>query len=148
MYLLLSLASAFVLLHPSLFTAPTLAQKDNSPTCSCYRTSGDASSDFVYYRFYDFRHIPLTYSNNYLEPPPNVTVGQSNGTEPPTSSFFTTAPFTKDWSMQSWVREASDVAAVATANSPQNLFIRKSSPCSTNYIPAPSVQHFYHLTPI
>ena len=121
---------SLLFLLPTLLFLPTLAQKDNSPNCSCYLTSGDPASYFTYHRFYDFRNIPSVRPNTFLEPPPNVTAQQGNGTEPPSSAFFTTAPFAKDWNVQNWVKDVSNTAPVALANSLQNLFIRQ-------YLPTP-----------
>ncbi|KAL9119871.1 MAG: hypothetical protein Q9187_003574 [Circinaria calcarea] len=113
----------------------TYAQKDNSPDCSCYVTSGSTSpSYFTYHSFHDFRNAAATKSDNFNLPAPIVSASQDNGTEPVTSTFFTSPTFSNDWSIQTWTSHASAVAPFSRVNSPQNVYIHRDSRSSSTHL--------------
>ena len=51
---------------------------------------------FQYHRFWDFRDIPSTSSDDYTQPPALITNSEDQGTEDPTSDYLSSSDFTTD----------------------------------------------------
>lgn len=128
-----TLASQAQLLGPS---------KDNSPTCSCYLTSGPSPGYFQYHRFFDFRSIPTQYlpssnsssdstsnSTSGSNPAPQLVTSSTTDMDPTnsndvTSSFFETEEWIRDWSIQNFSTEdASTDGKYRQVASPRNIWI-------------------------
>ncbi|KAF1989437.1 glycoside hydrolase family 16 protein [Aulographum hederae CBS 113979] len=95
-----------------------------NPTCSCYRIPTTSEPlYFHHHRFWDFRSLPSSpsYSNT---PPPSQ--GQRIN-----SNFLSTSPFTNDWSVQDWSKNATSSTPLHMTNSPDNIFVSQISPSNS-----------------
>ncbi|MCJ1230836.1 hypothetical protein MMC12_007510 [Toensbergia leucococca] len=118
----------------SLLAFSVQAQKDNSPKCSCYVTAGDVAAYFLYHRFHDFRSIASDPDDDFHISPANITNTEDSGTEPVTSSFFSSETFTNDWDIQTWTQNATASEPVLMVNSAQNVYIARDNATSATYL--------------
>jgi hypothetical protein len=103
-----------------------VAQKDNGKECDCFRTNGSTEAYFSYHQFFDYRNVSpkLTANPDVLT---NATETQDAGNS---SSFFSDASFTADWTIPNWdnsdsLNTAGSDASVLMINSPNNVYIGK-----------------------
>ena len=85
-----SLPQELLLLALSLSSLTTASQ----PDCECFITNGSEPSYFTHHYFIDFRNISIPTS-----PPPNITSADTAGTEPFTSNYFNSPPWSSFWSI-------------------------------------------------
>ena len=105
---------------------------DNSPECDCYVTSGLTPGYFPYHRFYDFRSIPPTSDNDYTVAPPLITLSEDNGTEPFTSAYLKTTPFSENWFIQSWTFPTTPISPLKRVNSASNIYVARNTTTGSN----------------
>ncbi|KAK3693079.1 glycoside hydrolase family 16 protein [Podospora appendiculata] len=115
--------------------------------CGCYRTNATTSNYFAHHQFFDFRSL-----SQYVNVPKPIDSFDQNAQAPPTSSFFTSSPWTNTWSIQNWNNTAllglnnSDVndATVKMVNTPNNIYIERSTDPNANgqtYLTMRTIRH-------
>ncbi|KUJ17797.1 concanavalin A-like lectin/glucanase [Mollisia scopiformis] len=111
---------------------PTIAQTDNGNECSCFRTNGSSQGYFTYHRFHDYRDVATASTT-----PPTVISNSTNATNAfATSDFFLQDAWQNDWAIQNWNNSdsmAASGAAVTMINSPNNVYIEKSTDNDPTY---------------
>ncbi|CZR68196.1 related to xyloglucan endo-transglycosylase-like protein [Phialocephala subalpina] len=116
-----------------LFALPNLsnAQTDNGNECSCFRTNGSSRGYFTYHRFLDYRNVANSAT------PPTLISNATNATNAlATSDFFIQDAWKNDWTIQNWNNSdsiATSGAAVTMINSPNNVYIEKSTDSDPSY---------------
>lgn len=109
------------------------AQKDNAPDCSCFRTrepsSANAPTYFQYHRFFDYRNI----DHSLTSAPAILNTANATANADVSSSYFSTAKWNNDWSIQNWNNSdgladnkggnSSTGPTMLLVNSPNNVYI-------------------------
>lgn len=92
-----SLPQELLLLALSFSSLTTMTAAASQPDCECFLTSDPSGADpdyFMHHYFIDFRNI-----TNPAPPPPNITAADTAGTEPFTSDYFHSPPWSDFWSI-------------------------------------------------
>ncbi len=76
------------------------SRRADSTECGLYLVSGQSTSPFQHYRFWDFRSL----SNYTTQEPPQITAGEDHGDEDVTSAYFSSSPFRDAWQIKQGIK--------------------------------------------
>lgn len=104
-----------------------LASSDGDADCDCFLINGTSPTYYAEHLFFDFRNL-----SDYAGVPDAITDRSDTASADPTSDYFSSDNWTSVWALQNWDNrkgddELSDDATVLMINSPNNVYIQKST---------------------